>query len=431
LSGAQPTGFQRAIVYGLLTFLVSSLLLYHFGFDLRAILTTSAILTAAVGLAMQPTLSTVIAGLAVHSEGIVRLGDGIMHDGELARVVSLNWRSIAAQKADGYIVVFPNSLISDRVTEIVRQDQPYRVQTMFHAPMSVPPQRISDLVTEMVSDFAGVDASLPVAVAPVGSEPAHAAIHYRVRYRILNYTQRGDLDGEVLRRLWYVFQRNGIALPVSRLFPQPLGDVAPIDRVTLRRCVRDALAAGGARALGLEDGERRAEMLADGGRLLLYAPDERLMLPDATDGGWFLLIRGEVVQAHEFGLDAIEFGRPVLPAFRLGPDAAVRRVAERLASYIGPYAEIAVRLAARGVTDLAEVCRVVSEEIDDPAARARFLAEVEPVDVHRHGPGLVFRARRNAAGALISQLSLRAQTEVAILALPPDLLSTGARLAAE
>jgi len=84
-AGARTTGFQRAALYGLLIALALVLVLSHYGFDLTAVLTTSAILTAALGLALQPLLTTMIAGIAVQTDRLVRPGDGILHDGELVR----------------------------------------------------------------------------------------------------------------------------------------------------------------------------------------------------------------------------------------------------------------------------------------------------------------------------------------------------------
>ena len=47
-AGARTTGFQRAALYRLLIALALVLVLSHYGFDLTAVLTTSAILTAAL-----------------------------------------------------------------------------------------------------------------------------------------------------------------------------------------------------------------------------------------------------------------------------------------------------------------------------------------------------------------------------------------------
>jgi hypothetical protein len=107
----------------------------------------------------------------------------------------------------------------------------------------------------------------------------------------------------------------------------------------------------------------------------------------------------------------------------------VRRVAERLARHIGPYAEIAVRRAARTTSELAALCRAVATEIEDPNEQVRFLTEVAPQGGARYSPGLVFHARRNAAGASICHLALRALGEVAVLGIRPGLLEADRRAA--
>jgi hypothetical protein len=58
--------------------------------------------------------------------------------------------------------------------------------------------------------------------------------------------------------------------------------------------------------------------------LLLYAPDERIVLPDGMDDWRFLLVHGEAADSHEYGLDEADPRRPSLPAWSLGPDALVR-----------------------------------------------------------------------------------------------------------
>src|SRR4051794_31616585 len=51
-SGVSPTGLQRVLIYAVLTFVVSTTILYLLHFDLSAVLATSALLTAGVGFAM-------------------------------------------------------------------------------------------------------------------------------------------------------------------------------------------------------------------------------------------------------------------------------------------------------------------------------------------------------------------------------------------
>src|ERR1700750_2420220 len=67
LPGAShANALQRTLVYGVLALIAAFVVLSHYGWDLRAALTTSAIVTAAIGLAMQPTLSSVISGVVLN-----------------------------------------------------------------------------------------------------------------------------------------------------------------------------------------------------------------------------------------------------------------------------------------------------------------------------------------------------------------------------
>ena len=71
--------------------------------------------------------------------------------------------------------------------------------------------------------------------------------------------------------------------------------------------------------------------------------------------------------------------------------ARIKRISDRLADAIGPYAEIAVRRAAQDHVSIDQISADVADEIDDPALRRIFLAETFAPGERRHGPGLIFR----------------------------------------
>src|SRR5437763_14129056 len=171
MTGTEPTGFQRVIIYALLTFAASFATLRYFGFDLSAVLTTSAIVTAAVGFAMQPTLSSMIAGLALHADRAVHVGDCVLLDGEAVRIESMNWRASIGRRPDGQLIVIPNAKLTEVSTQVLRSADPHRAEFSFFGPIDHPPQQVCDLTRELVSDLALVDKSKAIAVAPVSFEP--------------------------------------------------------------------------------------------------------------------------------------------------------------------------------------------------------------------------------------------------------------------
>lgn len=417
--GVEPTGLQRAIAYSVLTFAASAVVLASFGFDITAVLTTSAILTAAVGLALQPTLGSLISGVALHMDRVLHVGDTIVLDGRKVEIVRLDWRTAIGRRRDGTIIVIPNARICNDTMVVYPAGEPVRQDSLFPAPANVPPQRVSELVTALITDFPQIDAARPVMVMLEGYDPGSALARFRARYWIRNTWDGPEIDSEVLRRVWYVFQRHGIPWPVSRLYEPGQRRVAAPGLAPGGRPLEETLAA--LLPPGPER-EARARRLAEAGRLLLYAPDERLILPEAPAGGQFLVVSGHVRAEDEgAGMLAEVTPPPPLRLQRLGRAATLRRMADALARQIGPYAEHAVRQAAARSSSLADLCREVAEEIPDPARRALFLAELDVAEAPAQGPGHRFRARRDAAGRLVADPPLRAVEEVAVLALPAAL----------
>jgi len=427
LTGMPATGFQRVIIYGLLTFAATFATLQYFGFNLSAVLTTSAIVTAAVGFAMQPTLSSMIGGLALHADRSLRIGDCVMYEGDLVRIDSMNWRAASGRRPDGKLVVIPNTKLADASVEVFHQDRAHRLEVNFIGPINHPPQVICDLVRDAVSDLALVEKGRPVGIAPVAFDPAQEAIRFRVHYWTRNYWYRSLIEGEIVRRVWYVFQRNRIPLPN----PNPCA-LASATRNQSALDDPEQIVASLARVPHGNYSDEEAHQIARQSRLLLFAPDERLIMPEWSSGWEYLLLRGEAYEVPEFDLTPeITGARRPLSVERLGPTAAITRVADELSLLIGPYAKLAVIRVGDRTETYEQLCREVALEIPDELARDSFLKKMLIETAHRWRPGTMIPARRNASGQLASEPSLRATGEVALLAAHAGVLRTLHQLAAE
>jgi small conductance mechanosensitive channel len=75
-------------------------------------LTLSGIGGLAVTLALQTTLSNIIAGVLMLRDGVLRIGDEIEFQGTKGEVVKLNLRTTWVKTADGVIAVIGNSNLS-------------------------------------------------------------------------------------------------------------------------------------------------------------------------------------------------------------------------------------------------------------------------------------------------------------------------------
>jgi small conductance mechanosensitive channel len=75
-------------------------------------LTVSAVAAVAVSLALQTTLSNVISGILLFSDGVLRLGDTIEYSSAKGEVVRVGLRNTWVKTKDGHISVISNSSLS-------------------------------------------------------------------------------------------------------------------------------------------------------------------------------------------------------------------------------------------------------------------------------------------------------------------------------
>jgi small-conductance mechanosensitive channel len=388
----RPTGVHRVVAFGLLTLAAVIWVFAAFGVDVAALITTSAIFAAAMGLALQPTLGGLIAGMVMHGDVLLRRGDAVIVDGEMIEIQSFGWRSVTGTAGGGTRLVVPNAMLVDKTLHVFPRAEPARLDTEFQVPLNVAPERIERLVTELVSDMAVVELTRPITVMLLAFDPQHGLARYRLRYWVRDILNKSSIEAEALRRIWHGFQREQIPWPVPSYFDP-----------------------------GLHEWSAVAKEHRD---VLLFAPGERVILPARYERSRLTLASGELRISPAIEVLSMHLGRAMLWAEQTdGPltrEAALRRVSDKLAEAVGPYAEFAVSEAALVTPSIDAVVDKVAVEIDDEAARTRFLAAFPRQQSALLGPGFSFKARRDSAGRLVSDPPTRAATYATLLGSPVD-----------
>lgn len=403
----EATGLQRGIVYAVITFVVVSVILSGLGMNVTAILTTSVLATAVVGLAMQPTLGGLIAGSALQLDRVLHVGDVILLNQERIEVVSLTWRSVVGRKVGGTTVVIPNALVAGTQMEIVRAGHPARIESIVPASVSVPPHRVAESLTDVIYDLPHVDAAHPVVIAPADFQVGLGFTNYRVEYWVRRNHDFNHARAAFMSRVWYAFQREGI---LWRDMPQGAGpDRAPqvpgTDQLKGARLDQLAERMPGLRHASVADGlsgDLARRTIAEAGPALCYTDAELILLPRRLrDVSHFLLIDGRLREAN----GAARSGSPHVA--HSGRRMAVERIAVHLARRIGPYAEHAVREAAALNPDPVAVGAAVASEIDDAEERAAFLRSLHLDADETLKPGYIF-GLQGGAYSRVSSPALRA-----------------------
>jgi small-conductance mechanosensitive channel/CRP-like cAMP-binding protein len=183
-------------------------------FNLVSLVTTSAVLTAMLGLAAQEPLKDLFAGLELQFDDVFSVGDFLdLGDGTMGVVVSINWRDTCLKDVTGALVVVPNT----KVTEVVVRNYVAfgAMGNRFNLGLdySLPPSQARHLLLEVLSKHPRVLENPPPAVR------VQAFADSAITYDIIAFQPPGnlgdmlDLRSELLEQIWFTLERTGQSVP--------------------------------------------------------------------------------------------------------------------------------------------------------------------------------------------------------------------------
>lgn len=273
---------------------VALLTLRAMGVEPGSLLTTSALLTAVIGLSLQETLGNLFAGLSIQAQRPFEVGDWVQFDADtdcIGRVTEINWRATKVLTEDMVEVIVPNGTLAK--APIRNFTQPTRVSrrtAVVQGPYEVAPQRVEIALLEAIRGASGVLETPPPSVMLASF--ADSGIEYRVHYFIEEFRRRAEIDSRVRARIWYAFQRAGIGIPF------PIRDVRTIDAVAAGEIERKSLTEERLRALRKVDflgvlPAAALERLAQSSEVRLFAPGEDVIVQGAAGDELFIVLHGE------------------------------------------------------------------------------------------------------------------------------------------
>jgi len=178
-----------------------------------ALLVSSTVVSAVIGLALQDTLKNIFSGMAIDLEKPFKPGDWLLIDGQTrARVIDMSWRSTHLRTKEGLDIYEPNANLSvSRVVNYGSGEQPIAVEIRVGLPYGVPPAEIKEALSEAAKSAPGTLDRPPVRVM-LESFDDHAITYFmRVWTRWVANLARFR-DG-VNSRIWYQLKRRNIEIP--------------------------------------------------------------------------------------------------------------------------------------------------------------------------------------------------------------------------
>lgn len=284
------------------------MLLSRSGVNLLSIITTSAVLTAVIGLALQDTLGNLLSGIAMQLESTIGIGDWIRVDERpIGKVLEIRWRSTVIRTKNDDLVIIPNGLFAKGVVTVFNKEGlENRRWVFFNVHLRHPPNLVQKIVKEALVGTPNVSSRTP---ADCITWRYHDSwLEYAVRYRLVDYLPDDSTDSEVRKRIWYALHRENIEMPY------------PGYNVFMTE-----LSAARAQVKAEHERAKRLQLLGRVGILAPLGDDERLQVCDGLRHMVFGV--GEVImRAGEPG-DSLYIIRAGTVSVRLGVDGLEKQVA--------------------------------------------------------------------------------------------------------
>ena len=183
------------------------------GVDLSGIVATSAVITAVIAFSMQETLGNILGGLALQLDSSLELGDWVMIDDVVGRVVEIRWRYAAVETRNGETVVVPNSLLMKSKFTVIRGPQrAWRRWIWFNVDYAVRPAQVIQAVEQAVANAEIANVAREPQPSCVFMEFGASYARYALRYWLTDPRVDDPTDSAVRSHVLAALQRAGIRI---------------------------------------------------------------------------------------------------------------------------------------------------------------------------------------------------------------------------
>jgi small-conductance mechanosensitive channel len=178
---------------------------------ISTVLATSGVVAIVLGLALQNTLSDVLAGLAINMERPFGAGDWItVTDQAAGQVIEINWRATRIRTVANELVVIPNSMVAKAtVTNHRRLNNSHIGTIAIGIDHRVPPGQVLDALTSAARGAAIAAGTLPTAYA---CEFHDTLVTYELTFAFDAYTSMLTVRSDVLIRVTDALRARGIRI---------------------------------------------------------------------------------------------------------------------------------------------------------------------------------------------------------------------------
>jgi small-conductance mechanosensitive channel len=221
-------------IFSMVAYILSFIIIFKSFYPdvgLGALFTTSAVLGAIIGLALQDTLGNLFAGISLHADKPFQVGDVLTVGQRTGVVESITWRAVKIRTFSNHIVLASHTSVSKEAIEVCPRDNLNARIVFFNTLYTDSPAKTIHIVREAVREADNVSPKITpvVRIRNLGE----SGVEYEVKYWLIDYAKYNDTDALVRQRIWYAFRRARLnfAFPTRTLHVErkPKTDAAQTD----------------------------------------------------------------------------------------------------------------------------------------------------------------------------------------------------------
>ncbi|MBZ0113853.1 MAG: mechanosensitive ion channel [Thermoanaerobaculia bacterium] len=275
-------------------------------YPLPAVLVSSTVLSAVVGLALQDVLKNVFAGMALELEKPFSRGDWLLLDGSPVQVLDTSWRSVRLRSNEGVEFWEPNANLStSRLVNYGSGVSPVALNFHVGLPYEAPPAQVKRVLESAARSIPGrLDSHPPTAFVDHYEE---SSIDYKLRVWTQDVAGLSQFKDSVYSRIWYELSRRNLHVPY------PVRTVqlqrTPTDRgVQRERKARDHRRLLKSLALFRDLEKETIDRIANSARRVPYDDGEILFREGDSGDSLFVVAEGKVLvskSGHNLGTGEI------------------------------------------------------------------------------------------------------------------------------
>lgn len=182
------------------------------GVNLIGLITTSAVLTAVIGLAAQNTLGNIFAGLSIQMDHPFRLGDWVEYGNNTGKVVGIGWAATRLKTFDDEMIIVPNTEIAKTLVKNHSLPTPrHAMKIDIGVEYGAAPEHVRKTLLLLCTQEPRILKEPPPVVRVTNY--GDFAITCQLRFFYNDFGISPELRANVMDRIWYTLRRAGIKIP--------------------------------------------------------------------------------------------------------------------------------------------------------------------------------------------------------------------------